>query len=100
MLADNGFTCERGFGKLISNFSEIIEYRGWECLCAHTTPGFSALARELYSTMVGMKEDTVFVRGFWVPFGDKRFNEMFKQKELKQGSKFKKLVVMRRLSTS
>ena len=42
--------------------------------------------------MVGMREDTVFVRGIWVPFGDKRINEMFKLKKLKHGSKFKKLV--------
>ena len=42
--------------------------------------------------MVWMREDTVYVRGAWVPFGHKRINEMFKLKELKHGSKFKKLV--------
>ena len=42
--------------------------------------------------MVGMREDTIFKRGVWVPFGGKRINEMFKLKELKHGSKFKKLV--------
>ena len=42
--------------------------------------------------MVGMREDSVYVRGVWVPFGHKRINEMLKLKELKQGSKFKKLV--------
>ena len=39
-----------------------------------------------------MREDSVYVRGVWVPFGHKRINEMFKLKELKHGSKFKKLV--------
>ena len=34
----------------------------------------------------------VYVQGIWVPFGHKRINEMFKLKELKHGSKFKKLV--------
>ena len=92
VLADKGFVHERGFAKLISLFSEIIEKRGWESFCAHTTPGFFALAKEFYANMVGMKEDIVFVRGVWVPFGDKRINEMFKLKELKHGSKFKKLV--------
>ena len=29
VLADKGFVCERGFGKLISLFSEIIEKRVW-----------------------------------------------------------------------
>ena len=92
MLTNKGFVCERGFGKLISPFSEIIEKRGWESFCAHTAPEFSTLAREFYANMVGMKEDTVFVRGVWVPFGNKRINEMFKLKELKHGSKFKKPV--------
>ena len=63
MLAEKGFVYERGFGKLISHFSEIIEKRGWESFYAHTSPGFSALVREFYENMMGMKEDTVFVRG-------------------------------------
>ena len=42
--------------------------------------------------MVGMNEDTVYVQGVWVPFGHQRINEMLKLKELKNGSKFKKLV--------
>ena len=50
------------------------------------------MAKEFYANMVGMKEDTVFMGGVWVPFGEKRFNEMFKLKELKHSSKFKKLV--------
>ena len=77
VLADKSFICERGFGKLISPLFEIIEKRGWKGFCAHTTPGFSYLAREFYSNMAVMKEDVVFVRGVWVPFGDRRINEMF-----------------------
>ena len=42
--------------------------------------------------MVGMREDLVYMRGVWVPFGHKRINELFKLKELKHDSKFKKLV--------
>ena len=83
LLADKDFVNERGFG---------IEKRGWESFCAHTGPGFFTLAREFYGNMVGMREDTVYVRGVLVPFGHKRMNEMFKLKELKHGSKFKKLV--------
>ena len=92
LLADKGFLNEKGFGKLISPFFEIIEKRGWESFCAHTGPGFSTMAREFYANTVGMREDTVYVRGVWVPFGHKRINEMFKLKKLKHGSKFKKLV--------
>ena len=92
LLADKGFISERGFGKLISHFSEIITKRGWEFFCEHKAPDFSALPREFYANMVGMREDSIYVRGVWVPFGHKRINEMCKLKELKHSSKFKKLV--------
>ena len=71
-LADKGFIGERGFGKLISSFAELVEKRGWELLCEHKAPGFAALAREFYANMVEMRDDdTIFVRGVWVPFGHK-----------------------------
>ena len=91
-MADKGFVSERGFGKLISPFAEIIERKGWEFFCAHKVPGFSAMAREFYENMVGMREDSVYVRGIWVNFGHKRINEVLQLKEHKHGSKFKKLV--------
>ena len=92
ILFDKEFVCERGFGKPISSFSEVIEKRGWGFFCEHKSPVFSALAREFYANMVGMKEDSVYVRGVWVPFGDRWINEMFKLRDLKHGSKYKKLV--------
>ena len=55
LLVDKGFVSERGFGKLIFLFSEIIEKRGWETFYTHTRPGFSALAKEFYVNMVGMR---------------------------------------------
>ena len=61
VLANKGFVGERGFGKLISPFLEIIEKRGWESFCAHTALGFSASTREFYANMVGMRDDTFFV---------------------------------------
>ena len=92
ILFDKEFMCERGFGKLISPFSEVIEKRGWGFFCEHKALGFSALSREFYANMVGMKKDSVYVRAVWVPFGDRRINEMFKLKDFKHGSKYKKLV--------
>ena len=91
-MANKGFVSERGFGKLISSFAEIIEKKGWEFFCEHKVASFSALAREFYANMVGMREDSVYVRGVWVNFEHKRINEVFQLKELKHGSKFKKLV--------
>ena len=46
ILFDKEFMCERGFGKLISPFSEVIEKRGWAFFCEHKAPGFSALSRD------------------------------------------------------
>ena len=65
-MDDKGFISERGFEKLISPFAKIIEKKGWEFFCTHKAPGFSALAREFYANMVGMREDSVYVRGVWV----------------------------------
>ena len=92
-LAEKGFIGERGFWKPISPFAELIEKRGWEFFCEHKAPGFAALVREFYANMVEMKDDDkVFMRGVWVSFGHKRINEIFKLKDLKHGSKFKKMV--------
>ena len=90
-LADKGFIGERGFGKLISPFVGLIEKRGWGLFCKHKAPGFATLAREFYANMVEMRDDdTAFMRVVWVSFEHKRINEIFKLKDLKHGSKFKK----------
>ena len=74
VMSNKEFVCERGFGKLISPFSEVMKKRSWEFFCEHKAPGFVALAREFYANMVGMKDVSVYVRGVWVPFGDRRIN--------------------------
>ena len=91
-FVDKGFISERGFSKIISPFSETIEKKGWEFFCKHKAPGFTAMVRDFYSNMVEMREDSVYVRGVWVPFDHKRINKVFHLKELKHGSKFKKLI--------
>ena len=42
--------------------------------------------------MIDMKEDSVFVRGIWVPMGHERINEVLQIKDPKNGSKYKKLI--------
>ena len=39
-----------------------------------------------------MKEDSVSVRGIWVPMGHEKINEVFQIKDPKNGSKYKKLL--------
>ena len=75
-MANKGFVSKRGFGKLTSPFAEIIERKGWEFFCTHKALGFSTLVREFYANMVGMREDSVYIRGVGVNFGHKRINEV------------------------
>ena len=97
VMFDKDFVCERGFGKVIPPFSEVITKRGWEFFCEHKASGFSALLREFYANMLGMKDNYVYVRGVWVPFddkriNDKRINDVFKLGDFNHGSKYKKLL--------
>ena len=90
--ANKGFVAERRFINLIPHFKEMIEQRGWEALCAHQKSGYAAVVREFYSNLVGRKDNTVFVRGVWVPYGAKAINEAYRMAGHKHGSKFKKLL--------
>ena len=90
--AGKGFIGERGFSKHISPFKELIEQRGWESFCKHQKTGHAAVVREFYSNLVGRKDNSVYVRGVWVPFGAKTINEMYRMEGQKHGSKFKKLI--------
>ena len=91
-MSDKGFIGERGYGTFISPFAEIIEKKGWSLLCKHKPPGFTTVVMEFYANMMEMKEDLVCVRGIWVPMGHERINEVFQIKDLKIGSKYKKLL--------
>ena len=42
--------------------------------------------------MIDMKEDSVRIRGIWVPMGYVRINEVLQIKDPKNGSKYKKLI--------
>ena len=83
--ANKGFVAERRFRNPITPFKEMIEQRGWEALCA-------VVVREFYSNLVGRKDNTVLVRGVWVPYGAKAINEAYRMAGHKHGSKFKKLL--------
>ena len=85
------FVGERGFSQLISPFKELIEQRGWGEFCKHKKSGYAAVVREFYSNLVGRKENSIYVRGVWVPYGAKTVNEMYGMEGQKNGSKFKKL---------
>ena len=91
-MSDKSFIGERGFGKFISPFAEIIEKRGWSLFYTHKPPWFATVVREFYANMVEMKEDSVYVIGIWVPMGHERINEVPQIFDPKNGSKCKKLL--------
>ena len=74
--AGKGFVGERGFSQLISPFKELIDQRGWGKFCKHQKSGYVAVVREFYSNLVGRKENSVFVRGVWVPCEAETINAM------------------------
>ena len=90
--ANKGFVAERRFKTPITPFKEMIEKRGWGTLCAHRRAGYAAVVREFYSNLVGRKDNTVYVRGVWVPYGAKAINQVYGMAGHKHGSKFKKLL--------
>ena len=90
--AGKGFVAERRFKNPIIPFKEMIEKRGWETLCAHRRAGYAAVVREFYSHLVGRKDNTVYVRGVWVPYGAQAINQVYGMAGHKHGSKFKKLL--------
>ena len=90
--AGKGFVAERRFKNLITPFKEMIEKRGWETLCAHRRAGYAAVVREFYSNLVGRKDNTVYVRGVWVPYGAQAINQVYGMAGHKHGSKFKRLL--------
>ena len=90
--ANKGFVVERRFRNPITPFKEMIEKRGWKALCTHQRSGYAAVVREFYSNLVGRKDNTVFVRGVWVPYGAKAINQVYGMAGHKHGSKFKKLL--------
>ena len=82
-----GFVGERGFGQLISPFKELIEQRGWGKFCKHYKTGYAAIVREFYPNLVGRKDNSVFVRGVWVPYGAENINAINGMEGQKHGSK-------------
>ena len=66
--------------------------RGWHLFCEHKVPGFVDLVKKFYANMVGMKDNMVYVKGKWISFKREDIDQTFNLNEMKNGSKFKKLV--------
>ena len=90
--ANKGFVADRRFKNPITPFKEMIQKRGWTTLCKHRKSGYAAVVREFYSNLVGRKDNTVYVRGVWVPYGAKAINQVYGMAGHKHGSKLKNLL--------
>ena len=83
---------ERGFKKLISPLSEMLEKRGWQSLGEHKAPGCAAWVKEFFSNMVEDEGKKVYVKGKLIDFSKEIINGLFNLKVQKDGSKFKRLL--------
>ena len=50
------------------------------------------MVKEFYANMVGMKDNTVYIRGRWISFSREQIDLTYNLQERKNGSKFKRLV--------
>ena len=50
------------------------------------------VVKEFYSNKVGMKENTMHVKGQWILFSREKIDQTFNLNERKNGLKFKRLV--------
>ena len=51
-LKDRGFIAKKGFKKIISSCSKMLENRGWQSLGKHKEPGYASLVKEFFANMV------------------------------------------------
>ena len=50
-------------------------------ICRHMEPGIRTLIKEFYANLGDRKNLTCYVRGGWVPFGERALSQLFKLKE-------------------
>ena len=85
-LVKKSFVEERGFKESVLPFKEEIKRRGWEKLIQHKEPGVRALVKEFYSNLSKQKNLTCYIKGRWIPFGEKAISQLL---ELRPVSDYK-----------
>ena len=82
---------ERGFKKLVSPFKEEVERRGWEIVSQHIEPRRRAIVKEFYANLGEMKDLTCYVRGRWIPFGEKAISQLLKLRQIGDCTEYEQL---------
>ena len=81
ILAKKGFVKERGFKELVPPFKEEIEKRGWEAVFQHLEQGRRSLVKEFYANLEDRRNLICYVKGRWVPFGERAISQLFGLRE-------------------
>ena len=75
----------------MSPFKEEIEKRGWGKITQHMEPGRRALVKEFFSNLGEMKGLTCYVRGTWVPFGERTISQLLGLRQVGNFSEYEQL---------
>ena len=70
------FVEETGFKELVSPFKKEIDRQGWEKLSQNRELGVWALVKEFYANMGKQKNLTCYVKGRWIPFGERAISQL------------------------
>ena len=62
-------------------FKEEIEKIGWEMIYQHLELSRRTLVKEFYPNLGDRKKLTCYVKGRWVPFGERALSQLFKLEE-------------------
>ena len=92
ILVKKGFIEEMGLKELVPSFKEEVERRGWEAnICKHLELGIKALVKEFYANLEERRNLTCYVKGRWVPFGERAISQLFGLQEDGDCTKYEKL---------
>ena len=81
LLCIRSFVLERGFPTSNTFFNFTIQTKGWQTLCALSTPGVALVVREFHSNLRFRVGTTVFIRGRWIDFGAQAINQIYQLRE-------------------
>ena len=82
---------EKGFKQLVSPFNEEIERRGLEKMSQHMDPGVRVLIKEFYANISEQKHLTCYVRGRWIPFGERAISQLLELRPMAECAKYDQL---------
>ena len=91
MARIKGYVEEKGFKKLMSPFKEEVKQRGWETMSQHMEPERKAIVKEFYANLGERKDLTCYVKGRWIPFGERAISQLLKLRPKGDCTKYEQL---------